>query len=298
MSVQILVNPYPYGVTSEQNVYRVRGSIALAGSATAAGEPLNWNALATGNGYNEILNGAQGRNTALVTAFTAGTAGSPPIAIITATAANNFFPTQNVTFVGNTSVLGLLLNGITVQVLTASPTKFTFASDLVGDGSNEVGLAVAAQTYPVLPVPGSGTITVPVTAVSASGGIITVTATNYFTVGASVSLNITTGTLGPKLTGQYTVLSSTGSAFTFASAATGSTGVGYAFGNNPPQPLAVQFYSASASGYVYQYDEVTASLFAMECSAGSPPVLVAIPAAAYPAGVLADVIKYEAVFGR
>ena len=95
------------------------------------------------------------------------------------------------------------------------------------------------------------------------------------------------------------------------SALSGSTGTGTASGTNPPQPYSVKFWSALNSGYVYQYNSTTGCLFVMDVIAtgtnnsSSPPVftgtaaaLQKLAAAAYPAGVLADVILYEAKYTR
>jgi hypothetical protein len=194
-----------------------------------------------------------------------------------------------------------------------------------------------------------------VSALSASGTTLTVTGSNYLLPGAQVLVNVATGTLGPKLAGTYlTVLKSTTTAFTakMPSALTGSTGTGTAVASNPVQPYSVKFWSALASGYVYQYNSATGCLFVMQSAgvtpagtnatstlaigAGTPgtyPVgtaantgtttlvatgaasvtlpaqaftgtavaaagLSALPAGAYPAGVLADVILYEAKFTK
>src|SRR6185312_13599773 len=105
MANQLLLDPFPGGkeITASAEVFN--GSIALAGSAVTTGEPLNWANIITGVGYNEINRtgeGQHGNSTARVTAFSAsgGT--------VTATAANNFSVGQQVSFVGNTSALGLL----------------------------------------------------------------------------------------------------------------------------------------------------------------------------------------------
>src|SRR6185312_12426455 len=165
MANQILLDPFPGGRDIASQVDTWSGSIALAGSAVSTGEPLNWTNVITGVGYNEINRtgeGQHGNSTARVTAFSAsgGT--------VTATAANNFSVGQQVTFVGNTSALGLLLNVVTVPVVTASSTQFTFLSSATGTGTSEVGLAVSG--YAVQPLQGgNGAITGSVTALSASG---------------------------------------------------------------------------------------------------------------------------------
>jgi hypothetical protein len=62
----------------------------------------------------------------------------------------------------------------------------------------------------------------------------------------------------------------------------------------------VKFWSELASGYVYEYSSTTGVLFVAQVpAAGSltnAAPLSALAAAAYPAGVLGDVIKYEAKF--
>ena len=48
MANQILVDNFPGGRSIESAVEVFRGSIALAGSAVSAGEPLNWASLVSG----------------------------------------------------------------------------------------------------------------------------------------------------------------------------------------------------------------------------------------------------------
>ena len=108
-----------------------------------------------------------------------------------------------------------------------------------------------------------------------------------------------TSGIGATISGQtLTVLQSTGTAFTVTSAATGATGTGTFSCINPPQPYSLQVWSELGSGYVYQYSRTTGVLFVMAqtsaAAAGDP--LAKLAAAAYPAGVLADVIRYEATF--
>ena len=74
-----------------------------------------------------------------------------------------------------------------------------------------------------------------VTALSASGGIVTVTATNTYLPGAQVVVTSATSGIGATISGlTLTVIQSTGSAFTVKSAATGATGTGTASAINPP----------------------------------------------------------------
>ena len=251
-------------------------------------------------GYNEVNRlggGAHGSATALVMAFSASTG------TVTATAANNFQVGQLVTFLGNTSTLGLLLNGVTVQVVTASATQFTFLLSATGSGSGEVGLAVTANSN-VFPLQGANaTIAATVTALSASGGIVTVTATNTYLPGAQVVITSATSGIGASISGKtLTVLQSTGSAFTVTSHATGATGTGTASGINPPQPFSVKVWSELASGYAYQYSRTTGVLFVMETGNTTASTVAAplakLAAGAYPAGVLTDLIRYEATFQK
>lgn len=299
MANQILVNPFPCGFDSSQSSLTVCGTVALAGSAVATGEPLAWNDLVEGIGYNEINyrgNGQRGNATALTTGF-AVSAG-----ICTVTAANNFFVGQPVTFVGNTQTLSALFNGLTVTVLTASSTQFTFATNLTGTTTTgDVGLANAAQ-FRSLPVPPDGTnLQLSVTALAASAGVITVTANNNLLPGSTVNFQPGfTGTLGPLLAnaGAQVVLSASATAFTIASALTGTTGVGKAVGVNPAQPYSISFWSATSSGYTYVYSMATGVLFVMIGAPGNSAPMAALSAGAYPANVLSDVICYEAKFAK
>lgn len=298
MASQLLVNPFPAGKFDAQGITAIHGSIVLAGSAVATGEPIYWNNLVTGIGYNEANfqgNGqAHGAASAVVTALSASGG------VITATAANNFSVGSPVTFVGCTTQLGAKLNGFTFNVASASSSQFTFASTATGTGSSENGLAISGSSL-TLDTPAQPVQTASVTAVSASGGIITATAANTFLPGAKVQFtNGSTGLAASLSNGQtYTVLTATSSAFTFASSLTGSTGTATATGANAPQPLYVEFSSAANSGYVYQYSQATASLFVLEVPNLSPPVVLGnLGAGAYPAGVTGDVIKYMAYFTR
>jgi hypothetical protein len=295
MANQILVDNFPGGRSIESAVEIFRGSVALAGSAVSTGEPLNWANLISGVGYNEVNRlggGGHGSGSALVTAFSASTG------TVTATANNNFQVGQLLTFVGLTTTLGLLLNGVTVQVVTASSTQFTFLSSATGSGSGETGLAVNANSQ-VFPLQGANaTLAVTITALSASGGIVTVTATNSYLPGAQVTITSASSGIGALLNGNtYTVLSSTSSAFKITSSATGATGTGTGSGINPPQPFSVKFWSELASGYVYQYSRTTGVLYVLT-GAAAQSALTALSAGAYPSGVLGDVIRYEATFQK
>ena len=297
----LLLNPFPAGLDSTQTALAANGSVQLFGSAVATGEPINWAALIDGLGYNEVNfagNGVHGQNTAQTTGFAVSTG------IATVTAANNFSQGQQVTFQGNAGTLSALFNGLTVTVLTASASQFTFATALTGTTTTgDVGLAYSGRQVS-LPVPGNGaTLLSTVTALSASGTTLTVTAANTYLPGAQVQVNVATGTLGPKLAGvNLTVLNSTSTAFTavMPSALTGTTGTGTASGINPPQPYTVKFWSALNSGYTYQYSMTTGCLFVDQVPAAATLTTAlpqsALAAAAYPAGVLNDVILYEAKF--
>jgi hypothetical protein len=299
MANQIFMNPHPFGVSNDQQWQLIEGSIVLAGSAVATGEPLNWNDLVSGIGYNQINftgNGVHGNGSALVTTFAGdGTT-------VTATAANNFSVGEQVRFKGNTSAMGLLLNGVSVTVATASATQFTFASTANTTGTGEVGLAIVDKSARPLLQSNGPSLTATVTALSASGSILTVTAANTFLPGAFVTVNVATGTLGPKLTMSLPVIQSTGTAFTatMPSALTGTTGTGTATGSNPAEPSSLILWSALGSGYLYTYNQTFGTLFAMAQSSGAAAgdPLVKLAAAVYPAGVLADVIKFSAKFSR
>jgi hypothetical protein len=295
MANQILLDPFPGGRDIGSQADTWSGTIALAGSATATGEPLNWSNVITGVGYNEINRlgeGTHGNSTALVTAFSASTG------TVTATAANNFSVGQQVTFAGNTSVLGLLLNGVTVTVVTASATQFTFLSSATGTGTSEVGLAVSGRTVSPLQA-GNPAIAATVTALSASGGVVTVTAANTYLPGAQVVITSASAGIGVAISGKtLTVLASTSTAFTVASSATGATGTGTASGINPPQPFSVAVWSELASGYTYAYSRTTGVLFVQVGGATASTPQANLAAGAYPSGVLNDVIRYEAKFQK
>ena len=356
----LLLNPFPAGFDSTQTTLTANGSIQLFGNAVSTGEPINWSSLIDGIGYNEINfmgNGVNGQNTAQTTGFAITAAAGAVPAYCTVTAANNFSAGQSVTFQGNAGTLSAKFNGISFPVLSATSSAFTFNTTITGTTTTgDVGLAYSGRQVSV-PVPGNGaTLLSTVSALSASGTTLTVTAANTYLPGAKVQVSVATGTLGPKLAGvNLTVLNSTSTAFTavMPSALTGSTGTGTASGINPPQPYSVKFWSALNSGYIYQYSITTGCLFVLQApsvtpagtiaaqtlaiGAGTPatyPVgtaantgsttLVAtgavtvtgistgtftgaattaaalsdLAAAAYPAGVLNDVILYEAKFAK
>ena len=260
---------------------------------------MNWANLITGNGYNEsnpVGAGVAGNAAAIVT----GLSGSGTT--VTVTANNNFTVGQIVSFLGLTTTLGLLLNGTSARIATVSGTQFTFASTATGAGSGENGLVVSGDKFFTLGVSGPN-LTASVTSLSVSGGVITITAANSFLPGAGVTFANLTTTLGLLMNGvQFTVLSSTGTAFKVASTLTGSAGsdTGYAFGNNVPQPYNVLFWSANGSGYVYQYVEATGVLYVLGSSSiTSPPVALGpLTSGTYPSGIENDVIVFEAKFAK
>ena len=304
MANQLLINPFPCGVSNSQHFQELNGSIQLAGSAVTTGEPINWNDLISGIGYNEVNylgNGVNGNGTALVTAFSGdGTT-------VTATAVNNFSIGQKVRFKGNTTAMGLLLNGVSVTVATASSSQFTFLNSANTTGSGEVGLAIVDATVHPYSLGPNHPFNITVTAVSASGTVGTATAANNLLPGSQVTFGtFTTGTLGPKLVsaGTMTVLNSTSTAFTFQmpSALTGTTGASTAVGINPIQPFSVIFWSDAGTGYEYTYSSATGTMFVNVVPLASA-LTVTLPltnlaAAAYPAGVLGDVIKFTAKFPK
>ena len=164
-------------------------------------------------------------------------------------------------------------------------------------------MAVNANSQ-VFPLQGAnGTLTGTVTALSASGGVVTVTATNTLVPGAQVVVTSATSGIGAKISGvTLTVLQSTGSAFTVTNASTGATGTGTFSAINPPQPYSVKVWSELASGYVYQYSRTTGVLFVMETGDTTSSTVAAplakLAAGVYPAGVLSDLVRYEATFAK
>lgn len=302
MANVLLVNPYPCGFDAGTGDLTVNGSIVLAGSAVATGEPINWsNPLVDGIGYNEINYKGNGQNGNAV-AYTTGFAVSASVCTVTAN--NNFQAGWQVSFLGNTQTLSALFNNTVVTIISATSTTFTFATSQTG--TTTTGDVGVAYRYDLKSIPEPGvnyTQNLTVTALSASGTTLTVTAANKLLPGAVVTINVATGTLGPKLAGlNLPVIQSTGTAFTatMPSALTGTTGTGTGTGVNGPTPYSVKFWSELGSGYVYQYNSTFGTLFVMaqtsSASAGDP--LAKLAAAAYPAGVLADVVKFEAKFAR
>ena len=306
MANQLFINPYPYGQDNTQRDEIIDGSLVLCGSAvsTTVGESINWQNILSGIGYNESnFRGSSGtqfglnNGSALVTAFSAS-AGT-----VTATAANNFQVGQKVTFLGNTSVLGLLLNGTTATVVTATSSNFTFLSSATGTGTSEVGMAVSGK--PFFPNAFLGpTIAAAITATSASGGLITITAANKFQPGANVLFGangtgtILTALLAAQTSISWEVVTATATSFTIASSITGTTGTGTVTGNNPAMPYTVEFWSQNNSGYNYAYNETTGQLFVQVGGAAVSSPMANIAAGAYPAAVLGDIIKYTAKLVR
>ena len=299
MANQILVNPFPFGTEVLQKTYVINGSIVLGGQYPTAGEALNWAAIRSGWGYNENNPVGQGnafsKTTALVTTF-AASGGT-----ITATSANRFAVGDKITFLGNTSTLGLLLNGTTATVVTASGTQFTFLSASTGTGTSEVGFAVLASNF-YLPLALNGPLLkATVTNLAVSGGIITVTAANSFLPGAVVIPSNLTTTLGLLMNGKtFTVATSSGTAFTTVSALSGAAGAdtGTVSGNNVPQPFTCEMWSQNASGYTYAYNESTGYLHVQQGGAGASSPLADISAGNYAAAISGDVIKFQAWFAK
>lgn len=299
MANQLLVDSFPAGFDATQTTLTMNGSILLAGSAVSTGEPINWNLLNGGIGYTQINyrgNGKNGPDAAYTTGFAVSSG------TCTVTAANNFSAGMPIVFLGNTGTLSALFNNQQpVTIVTATSTNFTFTTTNTGTTTTgDVGLAIRYQ--PVAnPCPSEGVaISATVSAISASGGIVTVTAANNYLPGAAVSFaGFAAGTLGPKLiaAGQLIVASSTSTAFTITSALTGTTGTGTASGINPPTPFSVKFWSVLASGYYYQYSSTTGVLYVMVGASTAAPD-APLSAGAYPAAVLGDVIQYEAKFVR
>lgn len=297
MANQLFANPYPYGTELNQRYQHVHGTVALAGSAVSAGEPINWGSILTGIGFNEknfAGNGVVGNATALTTGFAISSG------VCTVTAANNFSAGQQVTFVGNTGTLSEAFNGVTVTVVTAGSTSFTFDTAVTGTTtSGDVGLAFSGSPFYPLSLPRQSQ-TASVTSLAVSGGIITATAANSFLPGASVTFAGLSTTLGLLMNGvTFTVAQSTGTTFTMRSGLTGSAGsdTGTATGNNVGVPFKASFWSKNESGYIYQYQESTGNLFVLETATTSAP-LGKLAAGAYPAGVLSDVIAFEALFAK
>jgi hypothetical protein len=301
MSNQIFVHPYPFcGREYLQMSSVLNGSIQLYGSYPSGGEPLNWNNLVSAFGINEVNPLGMGKSfangSANVTALSASTG------TITATAANNFIVGQTVKFVGCTTTLGLLLNGQTFTVVTASATAFTFLSAATGSGSSETGIVVS-QGSPILNIasPPPLSLVATVTTFSASGGIITATSANNFLPGAQVTFANCVSTLGLLLNGlTFTVLSSTGTAFTFASAltGTGTSESGNARGRNAAQPYDVDFWSCSGNGYTYSYNASLGALHVQQGAAAISSPNADISAGTYNSTLLADCVRFQAYFQR
>lgn len=304
MANQLFINPYPYGQDNTQRMEIMDGSVVLCGASTASGEPINWQNILSGLGYNEKnLCGLGGTGYGTNNGSSLVTTLSASGGTITATAANNFYVGQKVTFIGCTSTLGLLLNGVTVIVVTASASNFTFLSASTGTGTGEVGMAVSGKLY--IPNAFNGpNLTATITAASASGGLVTITAANNFLPGANISFNAgVSGSLllalvAAQTSAGYKVVSSTGAAFVIASALTGASGTGTVTGFNCAQPFSCSFWSQNDSGYVYTYSEATGNLFVQVSGAAVSSPSANISAGAYPAAVLGDVIKFEAKFAR
>jgi hypothetical protein len=297
MANQIFATPYPKGMEMTQRAQHVFGKIQLAasvGDQFGGPEALNWTNILTGSVY--ATGGTNASGTALITALSAsgGT--------ITATAANRFSVGQSISFVGLTTTIGLLLNGTTAIVATASSTSFTFLSTATGSGSSETGMAVSGSKFYTYGIPGNGvsaTVT-SLSATAASGGTpayVTVTAANNYFAGATVTFSGLTTTLGLLLNGvQFTVLWANQTSFAILTALTGSAGSdsGTAIAQNPAAPYSIQITSNAASGYIYQIDQRNWNIYPFQ--AGSTTSPLAKVTGAYPAGVTGDIIAYSAYF--
>jgi hypothetical protein len=273
MANQIFASNYPKGMQMEQRFQHVFGKIQLAasvGNQFGGPESLDWTNILTGAVY--ATGGTNSNGTALITALSAS-AGT-----ITATAANRFVVGQSITFVGLTTTIGLLLNGQTVQVVTATSSQFTFVNTATGSGSGETGMAVSGSKFFTYGLTGNN-VTATVTSLSAtaaSGGTpayITVTAANNFFKGASVTFSGLTTVLGLLMNGvQFTVLWANQTSFAILSALTGSAGSdsGTAIAQNPCAPTSFICSSSAASGIIYQADQRNWNLYPFE-SAGFTP---------------------------
>lgn len=298
MATQIFINPYPYlGKDNTQGGTILNGSILLYGSYPSGGDPLNWTNIVSGFSYNEL--NPIGLGNALANAGAQVTALSASGGVITATAKNDFIVGQQVKFVGCTTTLGLLLNGQTVTVATASATQFTFSNAATGTGSSETGIVVSGLT-PSLIGYSSNLLVAPVTTFSASGGVVTATAANNFLPGAQVTFQNCVTTLGLLLNGKtVTVSSATATAFKFTSSATGTgtSETGQGNGYNPVVPFVFDAWSAKASGYTYAIDP-SGNLHVQQGAATASNPNADISAGAYGATLLADIVRFQAIIAR
>ena len=294
MSNQLLANTSHSASNMIQKSQIVEGSIILAGSYGNP-EPINWASIVSGIGYNQLNFrglGVAGTSSALVTAFSASSG------TVTATAANRYSVGQKVTFFGCTTTLGKLLNGVTVIVATASTSQFTFLSSATGTGTSETGGSYSGSPFYTAGIPGPK-VTASVTSLAVSGGVITVTATNSFVAGATVTFAGLTTALGLLMNGvNFTVASAGASSFTMTSALTGSAGsdTGTATGNNPPVPYDVQFWSANASGYTYAYSDNNANLVIQQGAASASNPSAPIGTGALASAITGDIVRFQAFF--
>lgn len=277
MANQLFTFPFPYGVDNTQRAMLVRGNLALCGSSVTTGEPINWGNILAGIVYNKVNfvgNGVNGNATALVTGLAAN-AGA-----ITVTAAHNFAIGQVVTFKNCVTALGAKLNNLSFAVVTIPSPGATFTiTTAITDSttSSETGMAISGTSTRTLSCPGpiiNATVT-SLAASVASGGVpayITVTAANNFLPGATITFSGLATTLGLKMNGvQFSVVSSTGTAFVVYSKLTGSAGAdsGTATGQNCPQPAQVRFWSGLSSGYEYLYNGTTGVLYVFSGTSGT-----------------------------
>lgn len=118
---------------------------------TCSATQFTFTSSSTGTGSSETGIAVSGTPHVMYGAFVPSTATVSVTALsasggtITATAANNFLPGAQVTFQNCTTVLGLLLNGKTFTVTSATATAFKFLSSSTGAGSSETGQAVGGN---------------------------------------------------------------------------------------------------------------------------------------------------------
>lgn len=298
MANQIFASNHPRGMQMEQRFQHVFGKIQLAasvGSQFGGPEALNWTNILTGAVY---ATGSSASNaTSLITVLAASTG------TITATAANRFVVGQTIKFVGLTTAIGLVLNGQTAIVATASATQFTFANAATGAGTGETGMAVSGAAFFTYGL-ASNPVSTPVTSLAvtaASGGtpaFITVTAANNFFAGATVTFSGLGTVLGLLLNGvQFTILWANQTSFAIQSILTGSAGAdtGTAIARNPCAPSSFICSSSGASGYIYQADQRNWNLYPLQ-GAASASLPLAKVTGAYPAGITGDLISWSAYF--
>ncbi len=297
MPSQIFVDPNPQGVNYQQRGIMVHGSVLLGGSYPSGGEALDWTNVRAGYPYPFPSNvtGTAGNASAQVTNI------APSAGVITVTAANRFYAGQVVSFVGLTTALGLLLNGGNFQVTTATASNFTITTPLTAASGADTGLAVSGGLVELVAPPGP-TLTATVSSLAVSAGVITVTATNSFVPGASVSFQSLTTVLGLLMNAlpPQKITFANATTFKFANTITGAAGAdtGTATAQIPAIPSTVEFWSEKASGYTYSMDKAN-NLFHVQVGGASASLPSAdFAAGAYAAGISGDIIRYRAYFNK